>query len=298
VIKLQPEEQKAFAQYVYAISSIVLDASKGYLIEGRLASLVLELGCRSYGELLFRAQSDKTGSIRRRIIDAITTGETLFFRDNAPFEMLRHKLLPDLIDRRSRNGDRIPIRIWSAACSTGQEVYSIAIVVKELLGDSERYDLRILGTDISDQAVAHASRAQYSALEISRGMDASTLSKCFKHVGDRWQVRDEIRATASFRTLNLMQDFSALGRFDIIFCRNVAIYFGDPDRVALFGRLARALDRDGSLVVGAMESLVALCPQLEPKRHMRSVYYQSRTTANGVQPVSPQLRALPALTLA
>jgi len=293
VIKLQPEEHKAIAQYIYAICAIVLDQSKGYLIEGRLASLVVELGCSRYGELLFRAQSDKTGSIRRRIIDAITTGETLFFRDNAPFEMLRHKLLPDLIDRRSRAGSRIPIRIWSAACSTGQEIYSIAIVIRELLAGVDRYDVRLVGTDISDQAVARASRARYSALEISRGMDQSTLSRHFVRAGDEWQVRDEIRAMASFRTLNLMQDFSSLGRFDIIFCRNVAIYFNDTDRIGLFGRLERALDRDGSLVVGAMESLTAGCPQLEPKRHMRSVYYQSRASATGMRPVPPRLYGLP-----
>jgi chemotaxis protein methyltransferase CheR len=295
VIKLQPEEHKAIAQYIYAICAIVLDHSKGYLIEGRLASLVAELGCRSYGDLLFRAQSDKTGSIRRRIIDAITTGETLFFRDSAPFEMLRHKLLPDLIDRRSRGGGRIPIRIWSAACSTGQEIYSIAIVIKELLGDLDRYDVRLVGTDISDQALARASRAHYSALEISRGMDAHTLSRHFDRAGDQWKIRDELRAMASFRILNLMQDFSSLGRFDIVFCRNVAIYFSDADRIALFGRLERSLDRDGALVVGAMESLAAVCPRLEPKRHMRSVYYQVRTAvaAAGAPDAAPRYAAQP-----
>jgi len=292
VIKLQPEERKAIAQYIYAICAIVLDESKAYLIEGRLASLVTELGCRSYGDLLFRAQADKAGAIRRRIIDAITTGETLFFRDTAPFEMLRHKLLPDLIDRRSRSGGRIPIRIWSAACSTGQEIYSIAIVLKELLGDLDRYDVRLLGTDISDEAVARASRAYYSALEISRGTDSTTLSRHFERAGDRWKIRDELRAMASFRVFNLMHDFSSLGRFDIVFCRNVAIYFNDPDRIALFARLERALDRDGSLVVGAMESLSAVCPQLEPKRHMRSVYYQSRAVAAGQLAAQPRYSPL------
>jgi chemotaxis protein methyltransferase CheR len=294
VIKLQPAEHKAIAQYIYTISAIILDDSKGYLIEGRLSAMVAELGCRSYGDLLFRAQSDKTGAVRRRIIDAITTGETLFFRDNAPFEMLRHKLLPELIDRRARMGGRIPIRIWSAACSTGQEIYSIAIVIKELLGDLDRYDVRLLGTDISDQAVARASRAHYGALEISRGMDANSLARHFERAGDQWKIRDDLRALASFRMLNLMQDFSSLGRFDIIFCRNVAIYFGDPDRIALFGRLERALDYGGSLVVGAMESLSTVCPQLEPKRHMRSVYYQSRVATPVMRDAGQRHPAIPA----
>lgn len=276
MIKLLPEEQKALTQYIYTISSISLDDSKGYLIEGRLGTLIQDLGYGSYSELLYRAQSEAGGAIRRRIIDAITTGETLFFRDAAPFEMLRNKVLPELIDRRSRSGSRGPIRIWSAACSTGQEVYSIGIILKETLGPSPRFDVRLLGTDISDEALARASRGAYSPLEVSRGLSHETLSRYFTRTGDKWQVRDEIRAMASFRNLNLMQDFSFLGRFDIIFCRNVAIYFTDRDRTSLFSRLERALERDGYLVVGAMESLSTVCPQLEPKRHLRSVYYQPR----------------------
>jgi len=277
MIKLLPEEQKALSQYVYSISGIVLDDSKGYLIEGRLSRLVEELGCRNYGDLLFRAQSDAGGLLRRRIIDAITIGETLFFRDSAPFELLRHKILPELIDRRTRAGNRTPIRIWSAACSTGQEVYSTAIVLKETLQGLDRLEARLLGTDISDQAIGQASRGVYSSIEISRGLSGENLSRYFVKAGDQWRIRDEIRALAAFRTLNLMSDFSSLGRFDIILCRNVAIYFSARDRVALFSRLERALERDGYLVIGAMESLISICPQLEPKRHMRSVYYQLRT---------------------
>lgn len=278
MIKLLPDEQKALSQYVYSISAVALDDSKAYLLEGRLGGLAEDLGCRSFTELLSRARSDPGGSIRRRVIDAITTGETLFFRDTGPFDLLRHKILPELIDRRSRPGGPRSIRIWSAACSTGQEIYSTAIVLKEVLGDPERYGVRLLGTDISNQAVARASRGVYNQTEIARGLGEAVRAKYFFPVADGWQIRDEIRAMASFRNLNLMEDFSALGRFDIVFCRNVAIYFNERDRVSLFSRIGRTLERDGCLIIGAMESLGALSPQFESRRHMRSVYYTLKGT--------------------
>lgn len=273
MIKLLPEERGAVHDYIRTVCGITLDASKDYLIEGRLGRLAEDSGCTSFGRLISQARSDATRAVERRIVDAITTGETLWFRDTAPFDLLRHKIVPELIDRRGARGP-VRIRIWSAACSTGQELYSIAILLKELLGDTEKYGIRLLGTDISDQAVARASRGVYSALEIGRGLSESQRSRYFVPSGDGWRVCDEIRAMASFRKANLMQDVSALGRFDIIFCRNVAIYFCDRDRAAMFGRLAGALESDGYFLVGAMESLSGVCPQFESKHHMRSVFYQ------------------------
>lgn len=275
MIKLQPDEQAILSQYIYSLSAITLDASKGYLIESRLASLVAETGCASYSGLMQRAKSDPSRALERRIIDAITTNETLFFRDMSPFDLLRHKIVPELIDRRARTGSA-KIRIWSAACSTGQELYSIAILLKELLGDTDRYGVRLLGTDISDDAVARASRGLFSPIEISRGLTDAQRTRYFTPAAGGWQIRDEIRGMASFKKLNLMADFSSLGRFDIVFCRNVAIYFAERDRVSLFGRIERALDADGYLIIGSMESLNGVGPQFESKRHLRSVYYQAK----------------------
>jgi chemotaxis protein methyltransferase CheR len=276
VIRLQPEEHKSLAQYVYSLCAITLDESKGYLIESRLASLVEESGCGSYSGLLRRAKSDPSRALERRIVDAITTNETYFFRDAAPFDLLRHKIIPELVDRRARTG-AARIRIWSAACSTGQELYSIAILLKELLGDPDRYGVRLLGTDISDDAVSRASRGLFSPVEISRGLSEAQRTRYFVPAGSQWQIRDEIRAMASFKKLNLMTDFAALGRFDVIFCRNVAIYFTERDQISLFGRMERALEPDGYLVIGAMESLNGICPQFTSTRHLRSVFYQVRT---------------------
>jgi chemotaxis protein methyltransferase CheR len=272
-----PDEFKALAAYIRNISGIALDQSKVYLVETRLAGLVKETGCSSYSELYFKAKSDATKKLPERIIDAMTTGETLFFRDASPFELLQFKILPDLIDRRSKKGNGtgpMNVRIWSAACSSGQELYSIAIVLKELGLDRGKFNIKLFGTDISDAAVARASYGIYNNFEIQRGLPKEKLSQYFTLNGDSWKIKDELRAHATFRKANLMDDFSNLGKFDIIFCRNVAIYFSEEDRVNLFRKIGKALEPDGYLIIGSTESLTGICPQFEPKRHIRSVFYQ------------------------
>jgi chemotaxis protein methyltransferase CheR len=274
MIHLQPQERQEVAQYIYTICSISLDASKDYLIEGRLNPLLESTGSRSFSQLVGRAREDRSGALNRRIIDEITTGETLFFRDSAPFDLMRYKIVPELVDRRRGAGSKIPIRVWSAACSTGQEVYSLAIVLKETLGDTNRYDIKILGTDISDQAVARASAGIFSEIEMGRGLADAARSRYFTVHPKGWKIRDEIRAMATFKRLNLMNDFSGVGKFDVVFCRNVAIYFNETDRASLFNRIEQRMERDGYLVIGSMESLTGICPQMESRRHQRSVYYQ------------------------
>jgi chemotaxis protein methyltransferase CheR len=276
LIKLLPEERQDVAQYIHSICAITLDQSKDYLIESRLSRLMEESNLTSFSQLVSLSKSEANGALKRKIIDEITTGETLFFRDTSPFDLLRFKIIPEIIDRRARTGLTVPIRVWSAACSTGQELYSIAIILKEMLGDLRGYNLRLLGTDISDQAVARASAAIFSEIEISRGLTDIARTKSFAPHPSGWKLRDEIRAMVSFRKLNLMEDFSSLGKFDIVFCRNVAIYFNERDRASLFNRIEQRMEPEGYLVVGSMESLGGICPQYESKRHLRSVFYQIR----------------------
>ena len=151
-------------------------------------------------------------------------------------------MLPDLIDRRTKPGMRsIPLRIWSAACSTGQEAYSTGIVIKELLGDVRNYDVRIVGTDISDRAVAAASHGYFSKLDLDRGLSPDKVNKYFVPEGGRWKIRDEIRAMATFRTMNLLEPFTFPAPFDLVFCRNVAIYFSEADKQRLFRSIGRVV---------------------------------------------------------
>jgi len=277
MISITPDEIKVWAQLVYQACGIVLDAGKGYLLESRLGPLLRETASESFSELLYKVKADATRQLTRKVVDAMTTNETSFFRDSSPFELLQHKLLPELIDRRNRTarpGQPVPLRIWSAACSTGQEVYSIGIVIRELIGDSPRYQPQILGTDISDQALKRASYGVFTRMEMERGMNPAYLQKWFIPQADQYKIRDEVRALATFRPINLLEPLIFPYRFDIIFCRNVAIYFSEKDKVSLFDRMAQVLAPDGALIIGSTESITGITTRFAPHRHLRAVYYQ------------------------
>ncbi len=278
MLKIAPNELKLIAQYIYDVSGIHLDANKTYLFETRLSSVAEEHGCKSYQELYHKAKRDPKKVIEREIVDAISTNETLFFRDKGPFELLQHKIMPEMIDARTPKSPvlKTNVKIWSSAASTGQELYSIAIVIKQLIPDLSKYNFKLLGTDISNTAVSQASYGKYNKFEIERGLPRQQLQKYFTPFGDSWKIKDEIRAMVNFRKMNLMQPFSALGKFDIIFCRNVAIYFTLPDRKKLFNKMADSLADDGYLIIGSTESLTGVCPRFVPKRHLRSIFYQKK----------------------
>jgi chemotaxis protein methyltransferase CheR len=279
MLKITPAELKSVGKYIHDISGIYLDPSKSYLFETRLGSIAEEHGCSSYEELYLKAKREATKRIERQIIDAISTNETLFFRDTGPFELLKNKIIPEMIDLRAPSSPRLKtnIKIWSAASSTGQELYSIAMTIKDLLGAQlDSYNFRLLGTDISDSAVKQASYGKYNKFEIERGLPKPTLQKHFTLFGDSWKVKDELRAMVNFRKLNLMLPFTGLGKHDIILCRNVAIYFTLQDRKMLFNKLADCLADDGFLIIGSTESLTGVCSRFVPKRHLRSIFYQKK----------------------
>ncbi len=279
MLKITPAELKSVGKYIHDISGIYLDPSKSYLFETRLGSIAEEHGCSSYEELHLTAKRDGSKRIERQIIDAISTNETLFFRDTGPFDLLKNKLLPEMIDLRAPSSPRLKtnIKIWSAASSTGQELYSVAMTIRDLLGSQlDSYNFRLLGTDISDSVVKQASYGKYNKFEIERGLPKPTLQKHFTLFGDSWKVKDELRGMVNFRKLNLMLPFTGLGKHDIILCRNVAIYFTLQDRKILFNKLADCLADDGYLIIGSTESLTGVCPRFVPKRHLRSIFYQKK----------------------
>lgn len=273
-MKLSPGDVDAICGLVNDLCGVYLDDSKGYLIENRLGELAQRAGCKSYAELARKARHTNDIKLRNQIIDAITTNETLFFRDNSPFEALRHKALPELID--SKAGSLYPkrLRFWSAACSTGQEPYSIAMTLCEMLPDVYSWDINILGTDISDDAVTRASRGWYAAHEIARGLAPQMLHKYFRAEANGWRVKDELRAMVTFQRRNLLEPFVGLGKFDVVMCRNVAIYFTPEARRDLFFRIAATMNPDGYLFVGSQESLSDLGLQFSPKAHCRALFYR------------------------
>lgn len=278
-IKVTPAEVELFSKYIYGLCGIHIEPSKAYLLETRLGRFLENEKCESFTAFYHKVKSDVSKRLQIQLIDAITTNETLFFRDGNPFELFKHKILPELLDRRmstARNGVPVDLRIWSAACSTGQEVYSIAIILKELLGSLNNVNIKLMGTDISDAAIKQASYGTYNKFEIERGLPRQQLQRYFSTSGESWRIKDEIRSLVLFKKYNLMESFSGLGKFDIIFCRNVAIYFTLEDRKKLFEKMANALEPDGYLIIGSTESLTGVCPQFVPKRHLKSIFYQLR----------------------
>lgn len=272
---IKANEIPIVVKYVYDISGISLDKSKAYLLEARLSPLLKQYSCADFVALLAAAKQDRRGEMNNQIIDAISTNETLFFRDKSPFELLKHKLLPDIIKTK---GNLSPprIRIWSAASSTGQELYSIAMTARELLGVQKSKNLSLLGTDISPKAVARASYGEYNKFEIERGLDTKNLQGFFEQKERDWRVKNEIRSMVQFKKFNLMDSYSSLGTFDIIFCRNVAIYFSLADRKVLFDKMEKALNENGILVLGSTESLTGISTNFTVQRHLNCTYYQKK----------------------
>ncbi|MFK8110751.1 MAG: protein-glutamate O-methyltransferase CheR [Rubripirellula sp.] len=230
-----------------------LDSSKRYLLDNRLRNLMIELGVEDYDQLLAMAEKAGGTPIRDRIVDALTTHETLFFRDHSPFQALETVVVPEI--RESTKFGKPRLRVWSAACSTGQEPYSIAIKLAECLPDINNWNISILGTDVSSGTVARASAATYQEHEIQRGTSKRQRDAFFRPSGDNWQLVDSIRSMVTIRVTDLSAQTLPTGPFDLIFCRNVLIYFQPEDANRILRNVAKRLTPNGRLIVGSGEVL-------------------------------------------
>ncbi|MFC5381091.1 CheR family methyltransferase [Aquipuribacter nitratireducens] len=233
-------------------SAIVLDESKQYLIDTRLAPIVRSEGLGGVGELVARARAGDRRVVGL-VVDAMTTNETSWFRDNGPFELLRTAVLPYLV--RARGSER-RLRIWSAACSSGQEAYSVAMLCTEVVPPG--WSVEIIGTDLSPAMVARAREGRFSQLEVNRGLPASHLVRWFTRDGAHWRVAPELQRMTSFREGNLAEPFTDLGRFDVVLLRNVLIYFDGATKVDILRRVRGVTRPDGVLLLGAAESALGL----------------------------------------
>ena len=235
-------------------SGLDLSADKQYLIESRLLPLSRKCGVPGIGELVQKMKGGSS-SIIAQVVEAMTTNETFFFRDKVPFEHFRDTIMPEMLKARA---SRKSIRIWCAAGSTGQEPYSLAMSLKEMGAALAGWRVEIIATDLSTEVLEKSKSGVYSQFEVQRGLPIQLLVKYFKQNGELWQISPELRAMVQHRQLNLLHDFSQLGTFDIIFCRNVLIYFDQDTKINIFGRLAKAMEGDGFLVLGAAETVVGL----------------------------------------
>ena len=260
-------------QLVNELSGIQWDATKIYLIETRLVPVLKAFGLASFRRLVDEVRSGTNAELRTAFIDAITTRETLFFRDDTPFQALRDKLLPEMIATKRRPGQPRRLRLWSAACSSGQEPYSLAILLHELIPDISRWDIEILATDLAPAALVSAARGLYSDFEVARGLSADVRARHFEQTPDGWAVRDHLKRLIRFERRNLLEPFAELSGFDVLFCRNVAIYFDLETRKDLFERLANTLEQHGVLFAGCSETLTAYGDRWKPHFHGRACYY-------------------------
>jgi chemotaxis protein methyltransferase CheR len=263
-------------------SGLDLSADKQYLIESRLLPLARKAGLPGISELVQKMKGGPSALVAQ-VVEAMTTNETFFFRDKVPFDHFRDTIMPELLRARA---NRKSIRIWCAAGSTGQEPYSLAMCLKEMGAALAGWRVEILATDLSQEVLEKSKAGIYSQFEVQRGLPIQMLVKYFKQNGELWQIIPELRAMIQHRPLNLLHDFSQLGSFDVIFCRNVLIYFDQDTKTNIFGRLARIMEPDGFLVLGAAETVVGLTEAFKPVADKRGLYRPGDARAQQPRPVA------------
>jgi chemotaxis protein methyltransferase CheR len=262
--------------FLKARSGLSLAIEKRYLVESRLTPLCRRFEVAAIGDLVSRLKGVGNAELEKAVVEAMTTNETFFFRDKAPFEIFEKVLLPRYLPARAAAKR---LRIWCAAASTGQEPYSLAMILTEMAPKLAGCRIEIVGTDISTEVLEKAKAGLYSQFEVQRGLPINLVLKYFKQVGEQWQIAPALRSMVDYRPLNLIKDFSSLGTFDIIFCRNVLIYFDTPTKADVLKRMAAMLPEDGTLLLGAAETVIGISDALMPHPEQRGLYALNRPSA-------------------
>ncbi|KPM65391.1 chemotaxis protein [Pseudomonas putida] len=265
-----------FRVFLEKACGILLGENKQYLVSSRLNKLMEQQGIKSLGELVQRIQAQPRGGLREQVVDAMTTNETLWFRDTYPFEVLKNKVIPEFI--RNNPGQRL--RMWSAACSSGQEPYSISMAIDEF----ERSNLgqlkmgaQIVATDLSGTMLTNCKTGEYDSLAIARGLSQERLQRYFDTKGPgRWAVKSAIRSRVEFRSFNLLDSYASLGKFDVVFCRNVLIYFSAQVKKDILLRIHSTLKPGGYLFLGASEALNGLPDHYQMVQCSPGIIYQAK----------------------
>lgn len=272
-MKILPAQFEIFQRFMFEQSGLVLEQGKEYLIEARLTPLLSELKFNDITELLEQLQHSGSKELQTSVVHALTTHETFFFRDETPFQTLREEIFPELV--RNRQSTR-RIRIWCGACSTGQEPYSIAITWLEHFSAYRSWDFQIVGTDISEPVVLQAREGIFSSLEAQRGLTIDMRNKYFTADGDRWRVIPEARRLIEFKQHNLLHSFSMFSDVDLIFLRNVLIYFNPEVKQDIFQRMRRVITDDGFLFLGTAETADMKSGLWKREIRGRSTVYRAR----------------------
>lgn len=270
---MRPEDIQVLRQLVEARSGVQVDPGKLYLIESRLAPVARREGFASIPEMIQAVRVHRDDRLMWAATDAMSVTETAFFRDRAVFELFRDEMLPALAQ--SRAG--APIRVWSAACSTGQEAYSLAMMVDEVRPRLPGARVDLFGSDLSERCLEKAQSGLYTQFEVQRGLPMTHLVKYFRKDGLNWRLNDTIRSMVTFREWNLLADPRPLGEFDIVFCRNVLIYFDRPTKTRVLDMVARQMASDGLLYLGGAETVLGISDKFEILPDNRGVYEKTRS---------------------
>ncbi len=269
---MRPEVYQFFADLVQKYSGITLKQEKTYLLESRLRELARALGYRGVDELYEVAKKKLTPSLRDEIVEAMTTNETYFFRDQHPFEALRKVVIPELKELRKKERE---LRFWSAAASTGQEAYSLAMLIHEHFPDLLNWRIQILASDISQEALKKAMSGAYSQIEVNRGLPVTLLVKYFKQNGAKWVINEKLKRMVIFKKINLVEPLPlSLGKFDVVFCRYVLIYFSPEIKAKVLNNIAKVMKPKGYLFLGATETPSNLPAGFKKKIIGRTICYQ------------------------
>jgi chemotaxis protein methyltransferase CheR len=286
------EDYKIITKYVFDICGIVLGDDKRYLIEQRLTPVLEELGCKTFSDLARKLNSGVTDFlVREKILNSMTTNETSFFRDEHPYVTFREKIMPDMIElvkeRKERAWQRRgpKINMWSVAASTGQEPYSMAMVISDVVNNKGMglvtlEDFGILGTDISSKVLSKAIEGRYNALEITRGLTADMRNRHFLQDGNFYVINDKVRKIVEFKALNIQDSFTQIGSFDVIFCRNILIYFSDDAKRKILSQFFQILVPNGYLLLGSAENMYNLNDDFITERHGATTVYRKPAKDN------------------
>ncbi|WP_193371021.1 CheR family methyltransferase [Pelagibius marinus] len=265
------------AQLLYQRSGLVITQEKAYLLESRLNPVARKWDLDGFDALIAALRSNKDERLLVDVTEAMTTNESFFFRDNRPFDQFKDIVLPHLLEARAA---RKQIRIWSAACSSGQEPYTLAMILKEEAAKLAGWKVEIVATDLSTEILNKAKEGLYSQFEVQRGLPITLLMKHFTQEGEKWRISEEIRNMVSYRPFNLLEGPTSLGTFDVVFCRNVLIYFDQATKGQVLSRIAQIMPADGYLYLGGAETVLGISDSFEVVPGQRGIYRLTNGNAN------------------
>lgn len=277
---MKPEDFDLFSVLVKQRSGLVLTKDKAYLLESRLVPVARKWNLKTLEDLAQSVRTKREEPMLRDITEAMTTNESFFFRDQKPFDQFRKVLLPELLRTRETKKQ---IRIWSSASSSGQEAYSLAMILCEESARVQGWKIDIVGTDLSSEMVERAKSGIYSQFEVQRGLPITMLMKYFTQIGtDKWQIKEDLRRMVQFREGNLLTDFGPIGTFDVIYCRNVLIYFDQPTKTRVLDAMSQVMAPDGVLFLGGAETVLGISDKFKPLDNERGMYVLSNRPLTGM----------------